>query len=288
MIRWLFVSLLLSSAPTAVFAQALTLEGQVHNARTGEPVPFATLGVVGRNIGTVADEQGHYILRFPAAPTDTLIITSVGFLRTAVAPAALVAGQRAFVLTPQEQALPDVVVERKPVRPALLGRNKEKGDVLWTAGSSGKETVDDEWGWELGAVLTPKRPAYLDAFHVYLATNTYQQLRFRLNLYTLEQGRPGRALLSQDVQLTCTDKQRGWLTVDLSSYGIKLEAQPVVATIQWLQSEKTEPWDKYFSIPVTRQNKHQMVERENSQAIWTVSAMQPSLYFTVLEEVEKR
>lgn len=284
MIRWLFVSLLLGVAPAAVVAQALTLEGQVRNARTGEPVPFATLGVVGRNIGTVADEQGRYTLRFPAAPTDTLIITSVGFLRTAVAPATLLAGQRAFVLTPQEQALPDVVVERPRVHPALLGRNKSTGDVLWTAGSSGKETVDDEWGWELGTVLTPKRPAYLDAFYVYLATNTYQQLRFRLNLYTLEQGRPGRPLLSQDVQLTCTDRQRGWLTVDLSSYGIKLEAQPVVATIQWLQSEKTEPWDKYFSIPVTRQNKHQMVERENSQAIWTIHAMQPSLYFTVLTE----
>ncbi|WP_185817065.1 carboxypeptidase-like regulatory domain-containing protein [Hymenobacter metallilatus] len=271
-----------------LLAQAFTLEGQVRNARTNQPVPFATLGIIGRNIGTVADEEGRYILRFPAAPTDSLVITSVGFFRAAVSPQALLNGQREFALLPLEQALPDVVVERKPVHPALLGRNKEKGDVLWTAGSSGKETVDDEWGWELGTVLMPKHPAYLDALHVYLATNTYEQLRFRLNLYTLENGRPGRTLLSQDIQLTTTNRQRGWIQLDLSSYDIRLEAQPVVATIQWLQSEKTEPWDKYFSIPVLRQSKQTMVERENSQAVWSIHAMQPSLYFTVLMEVDKR
>ncbi|WP_426491917.1 carboxypeptidase-like regulatory domain-containing protein [Hymenobacter sp. 102] len=287
-IRRLLLSWLLCLSSYCLYAQAFTLEGQVRNARTDQPIPFATLGIVGRNIGTVADEQGRYILRFPAAPTDSLVITSVGFFRAAVSPQALLNGQREFTLVPLEQALPDVVVQRRRVKAGQIGRTQPTGEVLWTAGSSGKETVDDEWGWELGTVLTPKRPAYLDALHVYLSTNTYEHLRFRLNLYTLENGRPGRALLAQDIQLTTTNKQRGWVQLDVSSYDIRLEAQPVVATIQWLQSEKTDPWDKYFSIPVRRDKKQVMVERENSQAVWTIQAMQPSLYFTVLEEVDKR
>ncbi|WP_139922139.1 carboxypeptidase-like regulatory domain-containing protein [Hymenobacter sp. DG01] len=283
MLYRLFSLLPLCLAGFSLQAQTI-LEGRVLNSQTNEPVPFATLGVPGRGIGTVADEQGRYLLRLPSLQ-DTLIVSCVGFDRQVVLPGALAAGAHEFLLAPQEQALREVKVERRRVHDGLLGRNKEKADVLWMGGSSGKETVDDEWGWELGTVLRPVRRTYLEEFHLFLSANTYEHLRFRLNLYTLEQDRPGRMLLSQDIQLVLTRQQRGWQTVDLRPYGLQLEAQqPVVATIQWLQSEKTNPWDKYFSIPVTRQPKQMMVERENSQAIWTVHPLQPSLYFTVLTE----
>ena len=285
MIRWLLAVLVLSICFCPAFAQNRIVQGQVLNSQTREPVPFATLGIPGRSVGTVADEQGRYLLRLPPDLRDTLVVTSVGFSRLAVPPTVLATGQCVFRLVPQEQTLRDVVVEHRAVHAALLGQPKSTGDVLWTGGSSGKETVDDEWGWELGSVLRPTRHTYLEEFHVFLATNNYELLRFRLNLYVLEDGRPGQALLSQDIQLTCTDRQRGWLTVDLRPYELQLEAaEPVVATIQWLQSEKQDPWDKYFSIPVTRQGKQIMVERENSEATWTVHAMQPSLYFTVMTE----
>ncbi|MFD2787234.1 carboxypeptidase-like regulatory domain-containing protein [Hymenobacter rubripertinctus] len=284
MIHRLLAALVLIGCSHFALAQNRLVQGQILNDQTGEPVPFATLGVPGRSIGTVADEQGRYLLRLPPDLGDTLVVTSVGFARTAVPPAALAGGQRVFRLRPQEQELLGVVVQRRPVHAALLGQSRAKGDVLWMGGSSGKETVDDEWGWELGTVLTPLRRTYLEEFHVFLADNNYQQLRFRLNLYALENGRPGKALLSQDIQLISTTKQRGWLSVDLRPYDLQLEGQPVVATIQWLQSETQDPWNKYFSIPVTRQKKQVMVERENSEAIWTIHAMQPSLYFTVMTE----
>ncbi|OON70005.1 carboxypeptidase-like regulatory domain-containing protein [Hymenobacter sp. CRA2] len=276
----LSVSALSTRAQTA----PAPLEGQVLNARTGQPVPFATLGVPRRGLGTVADEQGRYLLRLPAGSADTLIITSVGFSREVVPPAVLAAGQRVFRLMPQEQLIDNVVVAHRAVHPATLGRKQDKGDIRWLAGSSGKQTVDDEWGWELGTVLRPKRPALLEEFHVFLFDNRYERLRFRLNLYALENGRPGRALLAQDIQLTSAALQKGWLSVDLRPYHISLDAQPVVATIQWLQSETTKPENKYFSIPVKRQPKQTMVERENSQALWTLHPMQPSLYFDLLME----
>ena len=283
MLQRLLATAVLSTYTLLSQAQVAPLQGQVINARTGQPVPFATLGVPGRGLGTVADEQGRYVLRLPTL-TDTLIVTSVGFSREVIAPKYLLAGQRVFRLEPEEHTLRGVVVEHSRLRPAQLGSTQTKGDIRWLAGSSGKETVDDEWGWELGTVLSPTSPTLLEEFHVYLADNQYEHLRFRLNLYALDRGRPGKALLSQDVQLTSTALQRGWVTVDLRSYNITLESQPVVATVQWLQSEKTNPADKYFSIPVKRQAKQVMVERENSQATWTVHPMQPSLYFSVLTE----
>lgn len=283
MIQRLLSAALVSLAFTSALAQTKVVEGQVLNARTGEPVPFATLGVPRRGVGTVADENGRYLLRLPSL-NDTLVVTSVGFSREVIPPMYWVAGQRVFRLEPQQQTLKGVVIEHSRLTPALLGRNTDKGDVLWTGGSSGKETVDDEWGWEFGTLLSPAKRTVLEEFHVFLSSNKYEQLRFRLNLYAAENGRPGKPLLSKDVQLVCAKQQHGWLTVDLRPFDIALEAQPVIATIQWLQSEKTDPWDKYFSIPVKRQSKQVTVERENSEAVWTVHAMQPSLYFTVMTE----
>ncbi|UYZ64190.1 carboxypeptidase-like regulatory domain-containing protein [Hymenobacter weizhouensis] len=288
MLQRLLITGVLSTFSFVSFAQTtpaptLALEGQVVNASTGEPVPFATLGVPRRGLGTVADEQGRYLLRLPSL-NDTLVVTSVGFSREVIPPQYLVGGQRVFRLEPQQLTLKGVVIEHDRLTPALLGRNTEKGDVLWTGGSSGKETVDDEWGWEFGTLLTPPKRTVLEEFHVFLSANKYEQLRFRLNLYTAEKGRPGKRLLSKDVQLVCAKQQHGWLTVDLRPFEISLEAEPIIATIQWLQSEKTDPWDKYFSIPVKRQSRQVTVERENSEATWTIHAMQPSLYFTVLME----
>ncbi|AYA36443.1 carboxypeptidase-like regulatory domain-containing protein [Hymenobacter oligotrophus] len=280
----LLATLFLGVLPLMAQGQQEPLEGQVLNAHTGLPVPFATLGVPRRGLGTVADEQGRYLLRLPADFRDTVVVTSVGFTRALLLPAQLASGQRVVRLAPQEQTLANVVVAHRRVKPATLGRKSAKGDVRWVAGSSGKNTVDDEWGWELGAVLHPAKPAVLEQFHVYLHDNNYELLRFRLNLYAYEQGKPGKALLQQDVQLKVWPKQKGWLTVDLRSYHINLAAQPVAATIQWLQSETAEPQKKYFSVPVKREAKQVMLERENSEAAWTIHALQPSLYFELLME----
>ncbi|MCB2376889.1 carboxypeptidase-like regulatory domain-containing protein [Hymenobacter sp. BT635] len=277
------VLLLLSCLPTR--AQTIAVTGQVLNATTQEPVPFAILGVRGKAIGTAADEQGRYLLRLPPDLRDTLIVSCVGFEPRLVPPAQLVAGQRVFQLQPQQQVLRGVTIQSRKMKPGKLGRTAEKADVRWMGGSSGKTTVDDEWGWEIGTLLTPERRSYLEEFHVYFTDNKYELLRFRLNLYTVKDSRPDKLISTQDVQLICPPTRQGWLRLDLRPYNIVLDAaQPVAATLQWLQSEKKDPEDKYFSIPVIRQKQPGMVERENGHAAWTIHNLLPSLYFTVLTE----
>lgn len=285
MLPRLLASLFLVLIASAAGAQTVNVSGQVLNAKTQEPVPFAILGVRGKAIGTAADEQGRYLLRLPSADLrDTLIVSCVGFEPRLVPPAQLVAGQRVFQLTPQQQVLREVTIQSRQVKPAKLGRTTDKADVHWMGGSSGKTTVDDEWGWEIGALLAPERHSYLEEFHVYFTDNKYELLRFRLNLYSVQDNRPNQLLSTQDVQLICPPTRTGWLKLDLRPYHIELDAQPVAVTLQWLQSEKKDPEDKYFSIPVVRQKQPGMVERENGHAAWTVHNLLPSLYFTVLTE----
>ncbi|MGA0555591.1 carboxypeptidase-like regulatory domain-containing protein [Larkinella sp. VNQ87] len=58
----------------------LTLSGKVINQETGEPVPFASITVVGRSIGTVSNVVGTFLLKIPGDyANDSVKVSSVGY-----------------------------------------------------------------------------------------------------------------------------------------------------------------------------------------------------------------
>ncbi|MBC3784163.1 DUF5686 and carboxypeptidase-like regulatory domain-containing protein [Spirosoma utsteinense] len=79
-----FLSLILTGSLFALsnktHAQALyTITGLVTDAHTGEPVPFASVALVGRRVGTLSDENGRYALTIKNL-TDSLAVSSLGYL----------------------------------------------------------------------------------------------------------------------------------------------------------------------------------------------------------------
>jgi hypothetical protein len=66
--------------PTLLVGQ--TLQGQVYHDSTGAPVPYASIGVKGKPLGTVANDAGRFWLEplEQALPTDTVVVSCVGFL----------------------------------------------------------------------------------------------------------------------------------------------------------------------------------------------------------------
>ncbi|MBX0291684.1 DUF5686 and carboxypeptidase regulatory-like domain-containing protein [Hymenobacter sp. HSC-4F20] len=69
--------LLLLGAPVA-WAQRVVFSGQVTEAATGQPVPFASVFVRGTSQGTTADDNGRYQLT-ASGPVDTLVASAIGF-----------------------------------------------------------------------------------------------------------------------------------------------------------------------------------------------------------------
>ncbi|GAA4414503.1 DUF5686 and carboxypeptidase-like regulatory domain-containing protein [Nibrella viscosa] len=75
---WFFV-LAISSFPVWSQTQpSFTVSGTILDARTGTGVPFATVALSGKSIGTVTDEQGRYTFSSRAL-TDSLVISSMGY-----------------------------------------------------------------------------------------------------------------------------------------------------------------------------------------------------------------
>ena len=53
---------------------------RVVDARTHQPLPYVSVGVPGKPLGTVADAQGSFQpTQMGVTPTDTLVVSCVGY-----------------------------------------------------------------------------------------------------------------------------------------------------------------------------------------------------------------
>ena len=69
----------LSAVPSADAASAGKIVGVVSDASTGDPLPNANVQLVGEDMGTVADEEGRFVIINVPAGTYTLRATYIGY-----------------------------------------------------------------------------------------------------------------------------------------------------------------------------------------------------------------
>ena len=106
-----FICFALTSLGDGVKAQTVyTVTGLVTDAHTGEPIPFASVALVGRRSGTVTDEKGRYSLVVKIL-TDSLAVSSLGYkpLRRSIDPERTSQAVD-FKLEPAGHALQEVTV----------------------------------------------------------------------------------------------------------------------------------------------------------------------------------
>lgn len=67
---------------SAVFAQNISVSGNITDASTGEPVPYASVQLDGTMIGVSSDNEGHYSISVPF--DGKLIFSSIGYRNTEI------------------------------------------------------------------------------------------------------------------------------------------------------------------------------------------------------------
>ncbi|MCK9163681.1 MAG: TonB-dependent receptor [Bacteroidales bacterium] len=75
----IFVNIIAYAAPTVKNNDQASIEGHVFDARTKEPIAYASIGIKGTSIGTVTDRDGNFVLRSLHPGNYTLVITYVGY-----------------------------------------------------------------------------------------------------------------------------------------------------------------------------------------------------------------
>lgn len=270
---------LLSLVTTPRLLAQTLLQGTVLDAQTQAPVPFASVGVSGKPLGTVADEQGRFQFTTPTSPAEPVLISCVGYQSTTVAAATLQAAGQVVRLRPSGVSLAAVTVRPGKVKTKMFGRTSSStlmGASLYTEA----DLVSDALAKEQGTIIGIDKDCRLRDFNMHVAFNRFKSVKFRLNLYSVKSGLPDQPLLRQDVRFDVT-QPRGWVRVDLSPYQVQLKGQREVAvTIQWLQSEAQEGTPKAFGVSAVPTPGHSILTRNKSQAAWQQKSGYLSFYLT--------
>ncbi len=277
----LYVFLLLSYASAA--SQGLTLKGEVVDRAENKPVPYATIGIKGKSLGTVADENGRFSFTIPAtavADEEQVIVSCVGYKSVETTVSSFKKGHQLISLSPAQINLNEVTVKSRKVKTKTFGRTGNS-TMMVSRMYTENNLVSDELAKEQGTIIKLDEEVLLKDFNMYVVFNRFKYVRFRLNLYSVKDGLPDQSLLKEDIRFDVTEKN-GWVKVDLSKYHIFLEGQDKVAvTIQWLKSEAIEGQRKSFAISAVPLPTHSILFRDKSQGLWKeVSPGYLSFYLT--------
>jgi|TARA_B110000285_G_C15097472_1_gene602941 hypothetical protein len=243
-----------------VWAQT-SIIGQVLDSIIQEPLPYVNIGLLNKNIGTVSDEEGYFELELNAKSNgqDTLSFSMIGFESKSFTLSDFINQNKIKILLSEySTALDEVVLssKRKEYKTKILG-NKTNSKTIYAAFTSNK------LGNEMGFIVRARKyPMILKKFNISLVENDYGPIKFRLNLYDVQNDKPNKTILKENIFVE-TDISSGVVSLDLSPYDIVFD-QDFFITIEWI--EDLGPGKLYFSGGFFGAP---LFSREVSQGTWT-------------------
>lgn len=262
LVLFIIFSVLLNSS-----LRAQAVEGTIQDASSGEPLAYVNIGVVGKDVGTVSDANGHFQLDIEEQYNkDELKISMVGYRPQSFTVADFrkqLNDNPAIKLTEAVVVMKEVVIEDKRYR----GRKLKERIIGNTKAVTSNRTyfAFNALGNEMGIYIDVKRnPTFVQEFNLYITENKYDVFKFRLNFYSAKNGLPDKNLLDKNIIASFTEKE-GKLTVDLREYNIVLEDDTIV-TMEWIE-ELGKHGLAFATSSSTAQNRRAII-RHTSQGDW--------------------
>jgi len=249
-----FIVLLASLSVTAQ-----TLQGIIKEVKTGETLPYVNIGVVGKNIGTVSDEEGRFKLVIPAGHSDDILrISMLGFATRDFKVSsleAMLSKSHVIELTPSVIEMEQVVVSNRKAKEKTLGNKTESQNV--TVGFE-----NDILGHEIGMIMKIKKaPSLLKTFKASIASTNNKPVKMRLNFYSVKNGMPDKLIINKNIIVTAPINNDR-LVVDLTPHNIMVEDDFFVS-LEWIES--TPGQRIMFSAGLLAKP---LIARETSQGTW--------------------
>ena len=224
------------------------------NDLEGNPIPYANIGIPGKNIGTVSNLKGEFSLTIPdSLKGDSLRISAIGFK-----PKIIPLNDGVF---PSKITLQKLVYDIEEVQ-VNSGKLKEKikGYKTKSRVVQGGFTTN-KLGNEVGVLIKVKnRETFLKSFNTHISYNKYDTVRFRLNIYTVKDGLPHENILKENIIIETT-QEYGPVSYDLTPHNLWVY-EDVIVTIEWIEDLGEQ--GLYFSAGLGGK----VFARETSQGNW--------------------
>jgi len=188
--------------------------GFVLNKKTNMPVEYANIGIPGKNIGTVAANDGKYSLTVdPQLDNDTLMISCIGY-KSAYYRISDFKKQANFNIYLEEKVfdVPEAIVKPRVFKQKTLGVTTKSKFA-----SAGFE--DNKLGYECGILMKTTKLTMLEKVNINFSHCAYDTIFYRLNIYRKNDKKEFENILTEPIYLKLSkDKTKETVSIDIKPY----------------------------------------------------------------------
>jgi hypothetical protein len=208
--------------PDIAFGQSV--KGKVISSETGSGVGYVNIGLIGKNLGTVSDQNGNFKIDLSrAVDNDSIRFSMIGF-GSKTLPVSQFRGDslKNIYLTPLDYIMPEIEVTYHKPKNLRIGNPVETNDLR--SGFS-----NNDLGSELGIKAFVKKKVVLKNINLDVAVCTYDSVIYRLNIYQTDNQIDYRNILKEPIYISFSkDDINKVITYDLLKYSIIVEGNVLI------------------------------------------------------------
>ncbi len=283
--QFIFLVIIITLCSFTSFAQKYS--GHLINKESGEPIPFANIGIVGENIGTASNAAGWFKLELSGKyDNDTLCVSSIGYESKKY----LVGdfkddirniNQVKIELSPKIYQLAEVLIQPINTNIYTLGNFCDPNSAY------GNNFYSNNLGTEVGVLIRlpeNKDIVYVRNFRFYVGKFTFENFPVRLNIYNLKNGLPYENILTETIFINI--ESIGEYLIDLAKYDILITDDFFISLEYYKIPEESEGELVFCAVHNEEINKGNGYYRLASQGNWK-REMFDNVGFSVQVECEE-
>jgi hypothetical protein len=191
------------------------LRGVIRDRKSNLPLPYVNIGILNKDVGTTTNSKGEFELPLLESNTnDTLRVSMVGYEPVVIYLKDVFEKQKLVLnirLRERTDELKEIIITDKKLTTKILG-NKTDSKFF-----GGKFASGDLWSEIVISIRIKDTPTYLDTFSFNISYNEGDTATFRVNVYKIEGGLPGKNVLADNI-IVKINGETGKIDIDLSKY----------------------------------------------------------------------
>jgi hypothetical protein len=216
MVNRLLIFIFLISCNT-IFGQ--NIKGILKNADSKQPIEFANIGIIGKNIGTVTDLNGKFKLLVDSKyDNDTILFSIIGYkpLLIKISDLRINVDNEVF-LEERAYEITEVLIKPKIFKQRTLGVTTKFKKIA--AGFK-----DNILGYECGILMKVKKTAFLKKVNINISYCSYDTIFYRLNIYKVNGKMDFENILREPIYFTMPKESvKDEIQIDLQSKNIVVD-----------------------------------------------------------------
>lgn len=215
------------------YSQSSIIKGRLLDKNTNDSLPYVSIGILKKGIGTVSKSNGSFSLDMKnALDIDTVKFSSLGYKPLIFKIKTLKKILNSNPNIKMEESIENldevIIMSKKKWKEKILGSETKSTSV--TMGFS------SNLGSELGRKINiTKKQTHILKFNTYVALNTYASIKLRLNFYTVKNGLPSKKINTENIYVDFIGKS-GLLTVDLEKYKLIVD-NDIFISLEWVDNQ---------------------------------------------------